>query len=907
MRWLDRWKLRLRTLVRREQAEADLRREMEFHLQEQIAENRAKGMSAEEARYAALRAIGAIAQIQEQCRDQRGLHLIEITIQDVRYSLRSLRKSPGFTLVAVLSLALGSGANMAIFSLIDSILLNSLPVKNPQQLVFVRTNRVKFGNFMVSQTLLNRDLEQMQQAGQFDGFASTERGERLNFAVNSRTELSPGDFVSGRYFEVLGVNPVLGRTLLPADDSPAGNSADGNWPVMISYGLWQRRFGKDADVLGKRIAINTIPCVIVGVMPRNFQGLSIDEPADVMLPAIISKQVSAGSATAGFPRPTESSGEILARLKQGVAHSKAAAELTVIFRQVELADNDLSPSRRESVAKHYVELDSAARGSSMLRQRFSDPLRALMAAVALVMLIACANIAGLLLAKASARQKEIAVRLSLGSSRRRLMRQLLTESLILSVIGCMLGIAFAILAHKVTLTLGNGSSAGLGMNWDFRLFFFLGGVCALNALLFGLIPALRVSKVDPNEALKGSQASQQSSRLPFGRVMVVAQLAISLVLVVAAALFLGSLRNLYRVDLGFNSGNLFMATMDARLAGYDDTRATRLYARVLDELKRLPSVQSATLMDNPLLTGVAHLSDARVVGYVPAAGEDISNSWTVTYGVGPQFFTTLQMPFIEGRDFTDADKEGAPPVVVINEAMAKHYFQGKDPIGQKVTFGSGKKTAQIAGIVRNAHYFDVQDEKQETIFTPLQQIQIGGLGDGETLVVRTYGHPTIASNDIRAVLRRIDPGLPLFNLTTMTEQVAADLSTPRLMATLSSFFGALALILSAIGLYGVLAYGVTKRTGEIGIRMALGADRGSILKMILSETFQLLIVGVLAGLGLAWATSRLIKIMLYGLSVHDLRVFLISASILIVVALLASAIPARRAVRVDPIVALRYE
>jgi predicted permease len=914
MRWLDLLKLRLRTLVLREQAEADLRREMEFHLQEQIAENRAKGMSAEEARYAALRAIGGIAQIQEQCRDQRGLHWLETTIQDVRYSLRSLRKSPAFTLVAILSLALGTGANTAIFSLIDSILLNSLPVKDPQQLVFVRTNRTKVGNFMVSTTMRNRDVDQMeQQARLFDGIASYNDFERANVSVRGHAELAHAEFVSGTYFSVLGVPARIGRTLVPEDDRPTGSSAPAAWPAVISDGYWRRRFGGEAGVIGQPIAVNTIPFVIVGVMPRDFNGLSVEERPDVVMPLMMHDQVVTGSASAGFPGPNGRAGEVLARLQGTIPQSKAAAELTVIFHQTELAQGNLSTTDREKIARQFIEFDSAARGSSMLRQRFSDPLRALMAAVALVMLIACANIASLLLAKSSARQKEIAVRLSLGSSRRRIIRQLLTESLILSVSGCTFGLGFAMVARKVTLELGHGAGAGLSMHWDLRLLIFLATICILNALLFGLIPALRATKVDPNTVLKSAQATQYSARLPFGRVLVGAQLAISLVLVAGAALLLGTLRNLYQVDLGFNSENLLMATMDPRLAGFDDMRTETVYKQVLEDVKRLPSVDSATLTNNRFLSGRALLSAAKVVGYVPEKGEDLSNSWIVTYGVGPHFFETLRLPLAEGRDFSEADKEGAPPVVVINEAMAKHYFRDKDPIGQKIDLGrpgrrgSATKTAEIVGVARDAHYFDIQDEKQEAIFTPLMQVQIGEFGSEETLVARTNGDPTRIANDVRAVVRQIDSNLPLFDITTMKEQFSDDLSTSRLMATLSSFFGLLALALSAIGLYGVLAYSVTRRTAEIGIRMALGADRGSILKMILGETTWVVATGIVVGLGLAWTTSRLIKSLLYGLTGHDVRVLAISSAILALVALFAVALPARRAVHVDPMVALRYE
>jgi len=908
MRWLDQIKLRLRTLFRRQRIESELRRELEFHLEEQISENMARGMSADEARYAALRRIGGLAQIQEQCREQRGLRLIEGILQDIRYALRLLRKTPAFTTVAVLSLALGVGANTAIFSLIDSLLLNSLPVKDPQQLVFVRTNNVKVGNFMVSRTILIREVEQMQaQSTRVDSIGSYGGFDRANISVDGRSELTPGEFVSGTYFQVLGLSAQLGKTLLPADDLQSGNSGGRGWPAMISDGYWRRRFGGDPGIVGHPITVNTIPFVIVGVMPRGFDGLSLEQQPAILMPLATHNQVVSGSFSAGSARPDDPAGQVLARIKPGTAQSTAAAELTVIFRNSELANKNLTMAERNAIEKRFIEFEPAARGSSSLRRQFSDPLRALMAVVGLVMLIACANIAGLQLAKASARQKEIAIRLSLGSSRRRIVRQLLTESLILSILGCMLGIVFAIFAHDVTLKLGHGSTTGLEMQWDLRLLLFLAGVCIVNALLFGVIPALRATNVDPHEMLKGAPATQHSSRLPFGRALVMAQLAVSLVLVVGAGLFLGSLRNLYHVDLGFSSENLVMATLDPRLIGADDNRTTTIYKQLLGDVKSLHSAPSATLMNDRLFNGRAHLSGAKVVGYVPQSGEDPTNSWIVTYGVGPRFFETLRMPLLEGRDFSEADKEGAPPVVVINEAMAKHYFRDKDPIGQKVTFGSGHKTAEIVGVVRNAHYFDVKDEKQETIFTPLLQVQIGEFGSEETLVVRTRENPSQIANDVRAAVRRIDPNLPLFDVTTMADQVAGDLRTPRLMATVSSFFGGLALALSAIGLYGVLAYGVAKRTGEIGIRMALGADRGSIFRLVLGETGQVLLIGIVAGLALAWSTTRLLKSLLYGLTAHNARVYLFAAFALVLVALAAAMLPARRAVRVEPMIALRYE
>jgi predicted permease len=450
------------------------------------------------------------------------------------------------------------------------------------------------------------------------------------------------------------------------------------------------------------------------------------------------------------------------------------------------------------------------------------------------------------------------------------------------------------------------------MAWDLRIFVFLTVVCVLNALLFGVVPALRATRVDPNEVLKASQCTQHSARLPLGRFLVAAQLALSLALVVGSGLFLATLRNLYEIDLGFNRENLLMATLDPHLAGFDSKQTKAAYSRMLQELNTLPAVNSATMVNDPLLGGRAHLSNAKVPSYVPQPGEDLANSWTVEYDVGPRFFETLKMPLVAGRDFTERDDENAPLVAIVNEAMAKHFFAVKNPLGQKILLSSifkasGQASAEVVGLVRNAHYFDVKDERQEAIFVPALQIPAGNFGSEQTLLIRTTGNPVRAASDLRSVVHRIDPNLLLFDVITMRGQLDHSLSTPRLMAMLSSFFGLLALALSAIGLYGVLAYAVTKRTGEIGIRMALGADRGSILGLILGETMRLVSSAIAVGIVLAGAASRLIKSMIYGLTPHDARVFALSALLLLMVAVLATLLPARRAIQVDPMVALRCE
>jgi predicted permease len=831
----------------------------------------------------------------------------------VRYSLRSLRKSPVFTTVAILTLALGIGANIAIFSLIDSILLSALPVKHPEQLFFLRTNSLRVGMFNVSTTLLYRDLEQMEKrATQIEAFAATDRASRLNIAVNGHAEVGPGDFVSGNYFQVLGVQPQIGRALEPADNLQTGGQ-DGGWPAVISDSYWRRRFAGALNAIGQRITINTIPFVIVGVLPPNFSGLSIDESADILIPAVTHNQVTSGSTSAGFPKAEQSPNNIFVRLKPGASTAKAAAELTVIFRSTEeLADNALTGPQREAMAKRHIELDPAAQGLSSLRRSFAEPLGVLMVIVALILLIACANIAGLLLARANARQKETAIRLSLGCSRRRILRQWLTESLILSGIGCAIGVPIAIAARTVVVKLGGAQTSALGFDWDHRLLTFIVLICVSSALLFGVVPALRQTRVDPHDALKSSTVMPSSARLPFGRMLVSAQLAISLVLVAGSGLLLVTLHNLYNVELGFNVEHLLMMTLDPRLSGYDDAHTQAIYVRLLQELNRLPSIKSATLINNPLLTGRAHLSHATFPGYKPRPDEDLANSWILSYGVGPRFFETFQMPLMAGRDFTEADNENAPPVIVVNEALVQHYFAGQNPIGKQIELGSifksgQEKMAEIVGVVHNAHYFDVKDERQSAIFTALFQVQPQQFGSAQTLMVRGTGDPAQLVSDVRAVVQRIDPSLSLFNVRAMKTQLDRSLGQTRLLALLSSFFGALALLLSAVGLYGVLAYGVSKRTGEIGIRMALGADRSSITRLILSDTVQVLAIGICIGLGLSWTSTRLIKSMLYGLTPHDVRTFALSALVLTAVAVLASLIPARRAVQLDPMIALRYE
>jgi len=910
MRWLDRLLLRFRSLLGRDRMERELAGEFRFHVDQQIAENLQAGMTEAEARAAALRTVGEIAQFQEQCRDARGVQWFENLAQDLRYAFRTLRRTPAFAAVAILTLALGIGANAAIFSLVDAVMLKLLPVRDPQQLFFLRSSSEQVGNFHISRTISLGTLQQMLQAKTLEGAIGYDGVPHLNISINGQVELAGGSFVSGNYFDVLGVHPVLGRTLTPNDDRPEAGGAQG-WPAMVSYGYWQSRFAGRTDVLGQRMTINQVPFVIVGVIAPGFTGIDMEEHADVVMPTVTRSQVVAGKVSSEFPKPDDYAGQAIGRVRPGVPLSTAAAELTVIFRQGEIAvaGSKLKQEDREAIQRLSIELTPAGQGFSDIRKRFSTALKVLMVVVGLVMLIACANIASLLLARASARQREIAVRLSLGSSRWRLARQLLTESLVLSALGGVLGLLLAIWGRNAIVYFATSQPDMIPLRIDWRLLAFTAGVCILNAFLFGLAPAWRASRIDCNEALK-ARSVRAAGRLPMGRILVAGQVAISLALLVGAALFLGTLRRLYQVDLGYNRDQLLMMTVDPHLAGYETARLPQFWNELTARAKATPGVRSVSLMSNRLMGGPTRLNSLFVPGYTPSPTEK-GTMWVVTYAVGPQFFETMGMPLVAGRGFTELDSgTSSPRVAVINQAMAKHFFGDRNPIGQHIGNDSKGPMAEIVGVAKDVHYFGFTEDKQDVWFSPMLQdagvLWYNPLEDS-TLVVRTNLDPSHMIGDLRGVVRGIDPNVPVYDVKTMSAQVDAHLALQRTLALLTSFFGLLALGLSAIGLYGVLAYGVAQRTGEIGIRMALGADRSSILRLIFRETVQVLAIGIAAGLAIAIGGGKLVQSLLFGVTPHDIGAFAAGVLVLSAVALIAALMPARRAMGVDPIVALRYE
>ncbi|HWZ31040.1 MAG TPA: ABC transporter permease [Bryobacteraceae bacterium] len=819
-------------------------------------------------------------------------------MHDLRFALRKLRKNPAFALVAILSLALGTGANTAIFSLIDAVMLRMLPVSHPEQLVFVNTNAVQMGSVRVSESIRVASLDYIaQHATNLSGIAASQLDGKIGIGVDGQTDRAAASFVSPAYYSVLGVNPLMGRTLTADDAQPGGRVA------VLSYAYWQRRMGGSPTVLGRQITVNSVPFVIVGVTPREFYGVSADDSSDITVPFATLPQVTAGKISSESPKLDDATGLVFARLKNGVTLQQAAAELTPLLRQSLLQSGGETPARFQAVSKLRVDLTPGSQGLSHVRNRFSEPLKVLMAVVAIVLLIACANIANLLLAKSSARQREIAIRMSLGSSRWRLVRQLLTESLLLAIGGGALGLLFAVWARDAIVRAA--AVPDIPFTWDLRVIGFTAGVCLLNALLFGTMPALRATSFDFATALKSSRTGRTAGRLTLGRVLVAAQVALSLALLVGAGLFLGTFRNLDRVDLGYARKDALLIAVDPHLAGYRGVRIAEFYKQALDRVATAPGVRSVSLMRDRLMSGNITMSGVFVPGYTPKNGEDPQHIWVISNSVGSGFFQTAGMQFLNGRDFTDQDNEHGTKVAVVNETMARHFFDTPNAVGRQVSEGPGEPAIEIVGVVRDLKYFGVREGKQDVMFTPAGQY--ADAPNHATLLIRTTAEPSIVVSTVRAAIRAIDPALPVYDVITVDQQVEKTLVLQRLLAILSVFFGALALTLAAIGLYGVLSYGIAQRTGEIGIRMALGARPAMVLRMILGETARVVLAGVLVGIALALSGARLVRSMLFGVTPADATSLTAAAVLLLAAALVAAFLPARRASHVDPMVALRHE
>lgn len=850
--------------------------------------------------------------------------------QDIRFGFRQLLGKPGFTSIAVITLALGIGANTAIFSLIDAMLLKSLPVKDPQQLVVFSI--VGIGG---SQDTFNYPLiERFNQANHsFTGIIASNHGERMRMSLaepgSGRIESTQGEQVSGNYFSVLGVGAVVGRTLSEADDSRSNPQ-----PVaVISHSFWLRRFGGDAGVVGRKITLNDFPFVIVGVMPEGFRGTEPGGKTDLWRPIQMKPQIFPGDRT------LESQGwwglQVMARLRPGVSVEQARAEMDVVFRRRlnELPAGVLSSLTSAQRRKHFeqrIELRSGGAGWSRLRREFRRPLLILMAMVGLALFIACANVANLLLARASGRAQEISVRLALGAGRFGLIRQLLTESLLLAATGGAGGVLFAYQGTRVLLAyLPREYPVSFDPTPDVRALGFTLAVSVLTGVMFGLAPALRATRLDLASALKEKTGSGGFGvpRLALNKVLIVTQVALSLLLLIGAGLFARSLQKLRSLDAGFDQENVMIFSVDT---GNDLnlTQQVDLSKQLLARLEALPGARSASISGWHLLSGAHSNNKITVPGYAPQPDED-----TTCYllRVGPKFFETMGIPLLQGRDFGPQDERpveakpsqeaagknaasAAPVAAVINQAMARYFFGDESPLGKSFYYpGDSLKDIplQVIGVVKDAKYQTLREATRRIFYAPyFQRPRRSGQMDFQ---LRVFGNPASLDGAIQRAARELNPKLQVVGMRTMSEVVNESLAQERFVAQIASFFSLFALLLASIGLYGTMSYIVTRRTSEIGIRMALGANRRDTLKLILRQGMMLTSLGVVLGLAGAYALTKYLesrinlKDMLYGVEVNDPLTYSVIAVLLTLVALAACCIPARRAMKVDPMTALRIE
>ena len=858
---------------------------------------------------------------------------METLFNDIRYAIRSLLKRPGFTMVAVITLALGIGANTALFSVLDTVLLKKLPVTDPDRLVLF--NSVSNAQFTPgSHTGTNRRDPQTglttRSSFPYQTFVRLreQRGEcsdigafgflALNVNADGLADVAMAQAVSGNYYQVLGVPAFLGRTLTDADDSLAASPV-----AVLSHGYWQKRFGGN-DVVGKQINLNNVAFTIAGVAPPGFEGaMDVGSSLDVAIPLAWEPQVS------GDRSSMKGAGDwwlrLMGRLRPGATIEQARTSLEVAFQQSALEHREARQAQRRATGreliralepKDYPHLGaiSGSQGEMNGREFFAKPLRLLFGVVALVLLIACANVANLLLVRASSRQKEIAVRLAMGASRGRLIRQLLTESVVLAMLGGGLGVLTALWIKDSLLGVSEWAGRemiSLNPRLDLRVLAFTFGLSFLTGIVFGVVPAMRATRLDLTPALKDSgRSSSFSSRSLLSKSLVVAQVSLSLLLLIGAGLLVRTLINLQRVETGFNERNLLLFSVEPSLLGYKDDRLRAIYLQMFEHIEAVPGVHSATFSRLPLLSHASSAGTFDRPGAKAAADGTVPPTGEVYYhNVRENFFATMEIPLLLGRTFTAQDDLHAPKVAVVNQTFAREYFPEENPIGKRFSFDIAKPDPiEIIGLVKDAKYTSQRDETPATMYR--SWLQTPGATDSMTFEVRTTRDPKAFVATIRQAVREVEANLPLNNIKTQIEQADETLSMERLFAKLMSLFGVLAQQLASIGLYGVMAYSVSRRTQEIGIRMALGADRAKVLKMILRQGMTLTLIGVALGVAGAYVLTKYLESltsMLFGVKPRDPLTFGPAVTLLTIVALVACAIPARRATKVDPVEALRYE
>ena len=838
---------------------------------------------------------------------------MENLFKDLRYGFRGLLKRKAFAAIAVLTLALGIGANTAIFTLVNAVLLKTLPVSNPHELVLFSdmtgegtsietTPRTgKWSRFSYSSYKYFRDHnDSFQDLAALRSGVSRLSVRQTDSQANAAARLS-GQLVSGNYFSLLGVGAARGRVLTPEDDNPGAEPA-----AVVSHRYWEQELNSDPAVVGKRFIINDMNFTVVGVTPREFFGERVRRPPDFWLPLSLHPRIELRES---FLEDNQVYWlMVMGRLKPGVTIEQAQTSVNLNLRQylTEFAGNQLTEDRQRGIQNTYVELIDGSGGISGLRTLYSKPLHMLMAIVGIILLIACANVGSLLLSRAASRKAEISLRMALGATRGRIIRQLLTESMLLALIGGVCGVLLAQWGVTVLVSLV-AREAPLNTQPDTGILAFTAGVSLLAGLLFGLVPAIQASKTDLSSAMKEKARTARGFwRLSLSSALVVMQVGLSMVLLTGAGLFARSLAKLQGEDIGFDRSNMLLVSIDPRLAGYKPAELAGLYQQILTRVATVPNVQSVSMATYAPFSGHQRTGSITIPGFTPEPGQ---NPLVEDILTGPQFAETMGVPLLRGREIEIRDNASGPRVAVVNQTFVEQYFKDQNPIGRTFTFGDGTGSGaplEIVGVIGDVKSQDTREPAIPAVYRPILQIQ-DQAAYTVNIQVRTSGDAAAAGAPVRQMINQIDDKLPVFGITTMHEQIRDRLNQDRLIAQLVSFFGAVALILACIGLYGVMAHGVARRTNEIGIRMALGAERGNIAWMVLRETLVLVAAGLALGVPTALAAAQLISTQLFGLSATDPLTLIGAAVVLTLVALLAGYIPARRASRVDPLTALRYE
>ncbi len=897
----------------------DLREEIEAHIEQRRLSLIEQGLDPREAAFEARRMFGNVTVIREETRDMRSFRPIDTLVQDVRYGLRLLRRSPVFTASAVASLALGIGSAAAVFSLADTLLLRELPVRAPEELVLVRWTSGPESVF-ASLTGTGRQSETEMSSTSFSRLAygriRTELASqaevigladlyRCNLAIDGKPEVAFAHAVSGNYFNVLGLRPAAGRLLVDSDDARGAEPA-----AVLGYDMWQRRFGGSPAVVGRPLVLNGVSFVVAGVMPKGFNGtLQVGQPLDVVVPLAWYQEASRGADNPDDPNFWWVL--MMGRLRSGSSAEHFQSAVDLIVKQTVAAHKpNLKPE-----ALPRVRIEPGSQGQTEARGHLREPIQIMAAVVLVVLLVACANVANLLLARGRARARELAVRSAIGAPRGRIVRQLLTEGLLLGAIASAIGLVLAqwMAAALIPALASTSDSLAIHVTLDVRIVAFTCVLAVVCSIVFALVPAVRSSEAHITTGLqeyaRGSVGSRQ--RFSAAGALVVVQVALSMLLVTAAGLLAWSARNLARVDPGFDPRNLLTFSVDTSLNGYDVSKSRTLTDASLERLRALPGVTGASLTSHRLIADSSAIGVARPASETPpplgsAEAQQFGakhRAWRLV--VDERFFETMKIPVLRGRTFTPGDADKAPLVLVVNTALSKQLFGTADVIGQRISMGIAPKAPEleIVGVVADAKYTTLKRDAPPTAYFPYRQASL----NRATFEVRTTGDPLTYVAGVREALRGVDDTLPIFDIRTQEQQILISLERELMFAKLATVLGAVTLLLSGIGLYGLMAYAVTRRTAEIGVRMALGAEKGQVRWMILRQSFLLIAVGLALGIPGARYSSRFVESLLFGLTAADPTVLVVAALVMLAVGCTAAYVPARRASRIDPLTALRAE